>query len=417
MVGPFQSATAERMRSSLVLFFLLASSAFACSAPEDDPLDTSEHEQRVKPIGTAPGMGTLTVRAPVPLQADNALLTLPRSGSTRLELDRAYPTNEGTASLQIANRWQGRYVHFPVQAGVASTFELGAVALRKAADFTAQAWGVDASTVEVWAPSGAQRTRYEEVLLGISSDGPHGRLRPQNPLGGPVVAFPGTYHLTYGLFDGQDVVVEPGKVADVELGAKSQRRLGVLRAPVRDLPTCRRGSDAPPSSDEALFRGLTATAVKVTASGRERALRKGLPIFLPSAGEVVFGEYVGDPALMVSKTSYAYFLERWFPPIPVAIAAKPGDAPPVTTWARVDVDDVTVTMPDGSTKTVRAEWSLEDAQGSVLVSFGSPSAPQTSCWTGTGIDVPFGRYTLRVRYRREGLTTPTVDRYDLDLRP
>lgn len=402
--------------SSFFFASLLALATAACSADLDEPTAASgEDDYKVKPGGSDPGAGKLVVTSPVALQAyDNAWLRLPgNQGQQKLVLDTPIATKEGNVGITLGNRW-GNVTAYPlVKAGSTLTFALGAVKVAKAADFGKLAWGTE---VGVWSPAAFRDALDWKFPTPI----PGGRLYPQNDLGGVMPTVPGTYHLAYGVFDGQDVTVSAGQTTDVTLAAPAGRRLGLLRAPVRELPDCPVVVQTNDDSRDARYAGgLTGRGWfpnKTSQGGREvigqQIMRLG------SGEERLFGEYVGDPTNTLTKTSYTFYLPKGLA-VPVAIAAKPGDAPAVTTWARLDVEDVDVAMADGSKRTVRGTWSLTTDTGMPIVAWpGTTGQFKTpGCATGTGIDLPFGRYKLLVRYTREGYTQPATESYDLDLKP
>ena len=70
-------------------------------------------------------------------------------------------------------------------------------------------------------------------------------------------------------------------------------------------------------------------------------------------------------------------------------------------------------------RTVKGTWSLLHANGSPIVPWPSTSGQLKvpGCTTGTGMDLPSGKYKLLVRYAREGYAQPATETYDLDLAP
>ncbi len=413
-----------RMKLALLAATSLAFGLLACAADSDGPNGASEDDYKVKPGGTDTSAGKLVITSPVPLQGhDNARVTLPAEQgraprSMPMVLDTPIATKEGNVGLELVNRWGIVSASAMVKAGSTVTYALGAVQTSAAADLAKLATG---SEVGVWRAAWDGGSTFRDLLAGMYPRPlPAGKLfHPQNELGRIIPTIPGSYHLSYGVFDGQDVVVEAGKIANVPLGDPSRRRLGLLRAPLRELPTC--AVAAYTESPDARYAGGLQGSGWVTnpdVSRGGRPIVGQLVMRLASGEERLFGEYVGDPAITVTKTAYTFFLPRGLE-VPVAVAGKPGDPPAVTTWARLDVDDVEVTMDDGSKRVVRGTWSLLHASGSPIVSWPGKSGQfkVPGCETGTGIDLPFGKYKLLVRYTREGFTQPGTETYDLDLTP
>ena len=408
----------------LLLVSWFALGTVACSADAGDEGGTTEDEYRVKPGGTDTTPGKLIITSPVDLKGyDNARVTLPwEQGrgevSMPMVLNQSFATKEGIVRLELTNRWGNVAAGPLVKAGTTVTFALGAVKVGAAPDFSKLAWGTE---VGVWNPAWAGGSTFRDKLeWKFPTPLPSGRLYPQNELGVTIPTVPGTYHLTYGVFDGQDVVVSGGQVTDVRLGAPAQRRLGVLRAPVRELPECPvvvRDSSSPYVQYSGGLSGSGWVTIKGLSQGGRQVTGQQL-MRLASGEEKLFGEYVGDPSISLTKTAYTFFLPNGLT-VPVAIAAKPGDAPAVTTWGRLDVDDVDVTMDDGSTRKVRGTWSLTKTDGTPIVSWPTTTGQfkVPGCSTGTGIDLPFGQYKLFVRYTRQGFTQPATETYAIDLTP
>jgi len=69
---------------------------------------------------------------------------------------------------------------------------------------------------------------------------------------------------------------------------------------------------------------------------------------------------------------------------------------------RLDVDDVDVTMADGTTKKVRGTYRVMNAAGTAAVVSSTFS-------TNTGIDLPPGKYKLHVEYPTSAGTTGHYD--------
>lgn len=235
------------------------------------------------------------------------------------------------------------------------------------------------SSARRWTEGGAELHVPENVY------GSDGRTTKENA---SAAILPGTYRLSYELADGVEFEIDAGKKKTIAIAPSAGRRIAKIVAPTRELPTARCAS-----------AGVDTPGVFVWTQDEPlpRLRRWGdAPIADGASLEVGAASWHPDVKYMIRTTGTDLFV-----PLPLG---APGKGPLVYKLGRLDVDDVAVTQPDGSKKRVAgtyAVWTMIQRKGTWV-----EGEPVIECGeerietlpTNTGIDLPVGKYKLRVTY-------------------
>lgn len=346
---------------------LLALAAVACGSATDDA-GSAESGVTVTPTGNDhPGQLVVTVPAGVTPNDSNDIYTA----------DNAAITFATPYTLSIGNHTlQNRHCHnlacnastvgFAIQNHATTTVSLGAIGFKRSqADGLL---GVDA--VMTVSPRGSG---YDQLTASISNQ-PVAEDTAQSV----GYRIPSAYSYAFGLFDGFQTTVEPGKVDTVDLDGKTNRRQVRIVAPARSLP------DAPSCA------GWSITARRPDGANATNGGR----ISNVAAGAVVLiGELITNGAVPATYTLQTGSFDQY----PVAFSLGDVGADPATlNVGRIDVADVAVKQNDGTTVTYHGNYTL--SRVTTNSAGGETLSPVCVAPTNSGVDVMAGKYRLVTSY-------------------
>jgi hypothetical protein len=361
---------------SLALLGLLACTSDA----GDESLGGLEPEYRTKPKGPDNGPGSLVVVAPPVVPGTKLATAMVELVTGRAALPDA--RSVGTAftglqaeTVQMLFRYQddkargGAGADVQIKAKTASQVRLGGLAVKLGTTPTTVLEGY--RFLPTLKMTDASPT-YQSLDVSLDADG-----KTTYPV------LPGEYIFAYGLLDGVVANVAPGASVALDAGDYAQRRVAKIVPGAKELP------DVCP-----LSTGVAVLSY-VDSEGHTHTLSQSLaaPFELGNNPRVIVATNAGQqPTLEIELPCVAGRA-----PIPLGML---GAGPLVMKLGRLDVDDVDVTMGDGSVKKVRGTYQVYDASGTREV-------VSMRLQTNTGIDLPPGQYKVVVTYPQGAGTTGT----------
>jgi hypothetical protein len=188
-----------------------------------------------------------------------------------------------------------------------------------------------------------------------------------------ALRYAGTYRASFGpFFDGMDYTVRGGQTTTVDLSSFAQRRS------VKILPPASKAFPNAPNCNDNV--GIVATRFGLTRSS-------GITL---GAG-FIFGEYA--PAGQ-APGEYTISTGGYAPSF--AMSANAGDPPAVVQLARIDVNDVTVRLNDGSSVVRPGTYTIEAVTADGKTVLGQTCA--SGAPTKTGANVPAGTYRITTTF-------------------
>jgi hypothetical protein len=365
------------------LFLLLAASTtslVACTsdAGAQDVIGEDESEHRTKPKGPDNGPGSVTVVAP-PVVPGTTLASVTLWAQLTVQGALGVPftglrAGAFTLLLVSEDNNEAAYVasmQMNVAANEVKTIELGGITTRGAGG--PATLGIQSGAVASITPN-APGLAISRLSFAAQATSAATKTTP---------VLPGEYVLSYGLADGVVANVQAGKSVSVDLRDYAQRRVARIVPAAKELPdACPRGAGmgtviyGHSSRTEAMSFPLT-EPTEVGVNDRIVAVRNALR---------------PDYKLNLPCVTLQPRIELG------ALGAGPKDLK----LGRLDVDDVEVTMGDGSKKTVRGTYRVFDATGTTMILL--QQFP-----TNTGIDLPPGTYKVRVEYPQTAGTTGSFE--------
>ncbi len=189
---------------------------------------------------------------------------------------------------------------------------------------------------------------------------------------------PGTYHFSFGLFDGVDLPIRGGSSQAIDFDSSdslAQRRLAEIQDPVRNFP----GRCGNPSADP----------VYELSASRNGGSTGG--VFSASAGaHYIVGDFVGDNGRSVIT------IKIDGTQIGTVATAAPGAPPAILAIGRIEIDDVAVTQSSGAIVKVPGLYTIERATTSNGVKTFENLCVQMP--TKSGVDVLPGTYRVTTTY-------------------
>lgn len=379
------------MRSfSLLAFGLFSSSVtsllvVACGGETTAVPSSQEQETRVKPDGSdLPA--SLRVVAPTGAPAEATVNVSRVSGKIG---DVLGPLAEGDHVVQLNGGWLNSATTAKVTANQTTTIDAALLSIDlKAPPTLGLVPGVRLG-----------RGTFPDYADLSPADDAEARIGSVTAEYTPSALFAGTYRLTYGLADGYEFDVAEGQKKSIDLAPSAGRRIAKLVAPTRELPNAECDTD----------RGAPRVEIKL-ADGS--SLSADAPFADGSSLEIGAAKWHPDATYGVRTAG-----TNFFTPLPLGDSGK---GPLVFELGRLDVDDVAVKQPDGSTKMVAGRYSVnamtKDATGAwvegvgVIWCGGAPAMP-----TNTGVDLPKGKYKLYVRYETTEAGSK-VNEYTVDVK-
>lgn len=346
-----------------------APSLLAC-ADDTSSIASAEDDWRTKPQGTDVPAGSLVVRAPAAPGLVASYVDLMSTPPGRKLLDQAF---EG---IPVG---QAKFVLTAEGANLKSTASV-TVAINSSAQTEVKLGGLAINRVGGPATVDLREMVPTTGLLSKAVDGATASTLTIPPTSDGSAALPviaGEHTFKWGLGDGIVVALKPGEVVKLDQWDYAQRAVTRIVPPARELPDACRGDRIETGSVE-LSNAIASTKV---------ALR----------GPVEIGQ---NPKILGGHSfPIVMRLPCVLGEVSVSLGAV-GAGPKELKLGRLDVDDVSVAMPDGSKKTVRGSYRvLRD--GRDAISF-RPS-------TNTGIDLPPGKYKVVVEYPTSAGTPGTFE--------
>lgn len=359
------------MTSRLLLTLLAAAFAFGCTtAPDDtDEEDSLSSDYKVKPKGPDVNGGGVRVVAPsVPagstllpakftVDMDPSHVAMP-VGQTRSGFGRVGNTtiriagDDGTTSVHID-------VYRQIEAAKLTSIELAGLRVMHGT-------GVE--------PLGFLRspTRINANMGGIT-----GMEFSPNATGTTVLpVLPGPYAFEWGVYDGLVATATAGTTTTVDLTSRVGRRTAKIIPPTRELPDgCVQGKG---------FRVWAKEIVPIHVDF-DQAVEVG-------QNDAIVARHGQQPGMIIDLPCGG------MGNVPLS---APGAAPTQFKIGRVDVDDVEVTLTNGTKQARKGTY--------VVYRPGTHEAMHPRLPTGTGIDLLPGTYELVVEYPT---TAGTTGRYE-----
>lgn len=363
------------------LAFLSVSGLVACSGGADDASGSDEGDYRSKPKGPDNGPGTLVVVAP-PVEPGTTLggmtvrlSTLSGEGAMGVPFT-GIRAGQVTLTLGSKDNAEGAYsmsATTAIAANEARKVELGGLVVTA---------GPGPETLEL---SRGATAFITSTVVNLATNG-HSFTAMATATGQKTTpVLPGEYVLAYGPADGVVAKTEAGKTVKVDLRDYAQRKVARIVPAAKDLP------DACPTN-----RGVATLLFK-----SPRTSYDGTSFTI--GGPIEVG--VNDRVLTVKNGGIQPDFRLQLPCVslsPRVELGALGAGPKDMKLGRLDVDDVEVTMGDGSKKLVRGTYKVFDATGTSMIL--SQQMP-----TNTGIDLPPGTYKLRVEYPQSAGTTGSFE--------
>lgn len=336
-----------------VAFFASFLALGACSAESSDSA-TGEDDIHSHPHGIDQTRGAIVVKGPAELQkADVSVRGVPGSKAVGETFDglviNDYEVNVGSAGDEIRSSLR---TQLPVKAATTTTLLLGGAAVHT----------MDGPNT--WALPVLARGLNGSNKLEVVTDRSTGTLF--------APALPGEYLFTWGQGDGVVVNVEEGKTAKIDIWDYAQRSVARIVPAGRDLPNACTGQQlayVSPRIYTSLGEGTYDLSESFEIGQHPRAL-----------------EAVGQHGPVEVKLQLPCVRGAIVVPL-----GEKGAGPKELKLGRLDVDDVDLTMPNGSTQKTKGTYRILDANGKDVINFEPP--------TNTGIDLPPGTYKLVVSYK------------------
>lgn len=208
---------------------------------------------------------------------------------------------------------------------------------------------------------------------------------------------PGSYHISFGMHDGMDFVIEEGKVTVVDLNSLEQRRAVIIHAP-KEKAYSNGGCQGEHflrwfkegTSDDERYGNLFSK----TLNDR----RQGEP-----GDAVLVGIYGGAKLRHPEKIGFLYRnlfssdrSDYWGEPIGPFYSDNAGEEPRHYQMGRLDISDVKVTNGDGSTNLVAGKYFIEREVGPGK--WEELICSRYGIATKTGFDVTPGKYRVKTKY-------------------